>query len=416
MLIMAPGAIAKLDIATYGANQEESFKLSPERNLIVLVVDSFPSGTFEEILTAHPEEVRFLKSFDFYPDTVSGYPSTKFALNQLISGALYQNEAPYSDDYAMSLNRESIPGQAIKDGFDVKGFFLLSPFPERKADENDFDRGLAEPRLGKLPLSLFKGIDTALYRASPLGLKSKIYDQGRWWLASRVMGQYKTPYPDLETELLLESATRNSRVVPGAKKQFKFIYLWGVHYPISLDKDCKYLPEDRPNRESFLDEARCVLRQISGYIEHLQEIDAYKNSEILIVSDHGAHIEGGYRLVGDEASSPVKSDWISNARSLVLHKPFGAENGPIQVKSQQMHASWVPCLLGYRLPDKCSDFDRASTGETVTRVHFRYEWLNDSWYSKYAPPMRVLEVRGDSRNYSSWVDTGRVLEPGWARP
>ena len=93
--------------------------------------------------------------------------------------------------------------------------------------------------------------------------------------------------------------------------------------------------------------ARCTLLKVADYLDHLQRLGVYDNTQIVIVSDHG--IVGP---VEDRSSRAVAGGTVANAfvrsRSVLLVKPIGA-GGPLQVSEKFIPNAEVPRIVCERI-------------------------------------------------------------------
>jgi hypothetical protein len=71
--------------------------LSAKQNVILVILDTFQSDVFDDILKTDPQIVTKLKGFTFYPNTLGGFPTTYASVPLMLTGESYQNQEPIQD-------------------------------------------------------------------------------------------------------------------------------------------------------------------------------------------------------------------------------------------------------------------------------------------------------------------------------
>lgn len=388
---------------------EQAFAFHPQRNTIVILLDTFQSDAFSEILQQHPAEVAFLKGFRFFPDTVGGYPTTKHAVPQILAGRFYKNDLPYTRQNREALTRGWIVDHYLARDFGVTGDLLLTrPDTERRLVISPALRGF---RYLGLSSGQIHAIDVGLFRALPTFLKRRVYDEGRWWLTSVASDPGSPPPPHGDDWRVVQRLLQHANVKSAQQGEFKFLHLLGAHYPISLDHQYQRVA-GRPNtRGAYVDQARGVLKLTRSVLDKLKALGVYDSAEILILADHGTHDKVPADMRGTAGQPLVNPAHIGSARPLLLYKAAGS-TAPLAIDNTAMHLVWMPCLLSGSAAPACTDLRRAQAGQPVVREHYRYEWRHEFWYTDFSPPMSLYEVHGDARDYGSWRNTGIVFKEG----
>lgn len=393
-------------------SEQDAFRFHPKNNTIMLVLDTFQSDAFNEIATRYPGEVEFLRGFQFFPDAVAGYPTTKHSIPLIFTGSFYTNQEPHTEKYLAKLLISSFTLNYEDAGYRTAVF---APTISRSISQLHSKPIVITPAITNfnyLGLSRldFKLIDIGLFRALPIFLKKLIYDEGRWALteaSARQHNPHQAPSWQGDDWRIAKSFLKHARIDPADSGSFTFIHLMGAHAPISIDENYRYIPDLPDTRDNYVNQARGVLKLTKQLLEKLEEVDVYKDAEIIIVGDHGAHNKVPADMLDSEFEFDYSSNIIGAARPLFLYKRAG-ETTPLLINSTPVHLADIACLL------KPSCQSHVKTGEPPPKVrqHYRYEWRHDFWFKDYSPPMTLYEIIGDARKYSHWRNTGRIFSDG----
>lgn len=387
------------------------FDFHKSQNKIIFVLDTLQGDVFDEVRDKYPVEVGFLQGFEFYPDSVAGYPTTRHAVTEILSGSYYRNEEPWSDAI-FELNKDSLPVQLSESGYDVIGDFMRGTYPlgDKSGLSPSTDiRG--EARI-ESESSFFRQFalltDLALLRAAPATLKSSIYQNGAWLLLQNFRSTEFVNALQREDQVLARNLIRDS-TLKSESPTFKYLHLIGAHDPIVLAPDFTIAEIPRTGRDGNVDQARASLRLLGEMLDHIKSLGIYETAEILVLSDHGFHniVPNDVIISGGEIGFDPKI--LGQARPLVLFKP-AYSSGNLVINQQPMQLGWAGCLMG-RLT-ACELFELALSGNDVERVHLSYVWEHAAWGENFSPPMVEYNISGDSRETSNWRKSGRVYSSG----
>lgn len=393
---------------------QESFAFHKTNNTLVIVLDTFQSDAFQEVVEKYPEEITFLDGFSFFPDTIAGYPTTKHSIPLILTGSFYKNDFPHSKEARNEFLSDSIIDHYKNARFGTIGIFNFhKEVLDLHGKQISFPPEISDFKYFGFSGQQMRAIDIGLFRASPIVFKKHIYDEGRWFLEKYRKDEAAPPAPHGNdwrfANAFIDYANTNSK----NNGEFKFIHLAGAHYPLSLDENYNHIKDIENTREAYINQTRGVLKLTRSLIEKLEELDVYKNSEILIISDHGAHNVSPKDIIDNAATLEVPFDHVGAARPLFLYKKAGA-TGPLSVDNTPMHLAYAHCLLSKSKRKNCEDYDSALSGSQIIRLHYRYEWAHEFWFKNYSPPMRLYEISGDSREKSSWKNTMIEYDSGKA--
>jgi len=302
---------------------DEIFSFSSGTNIILLIIDTMTSNTFEELADRQPDHYdRAFAGFVFYTDTTGAFPSTQYSLPVMLGAPPYDNRIP-SDDYMLaSLQRDDINGRLLERGFSVDWvsawpLFCLEgtystcyAIPRPYAPPREFRRQMAAEL-----------IDISLLRHAPRDLKDLVYDGGAWLLQGAVgRGGAAPVFVTSAVDFFRDfnAAIRVDREGP----TFKIIHTAGGHGPFVLDADCTVVPSRPYGWANYERQVRCGLAQIEEFLQRLRVLGVYDDALIVVAADHGASFgEVGGRSHG------LTQYRLSRARPLLAVKWPGAKGG-----------------------------------------------------------------------------------------
>jgi len=271
---------------------------SRRRNVIILVVDTFQSDAFAEILGQEPGLKDNFKDFTYFRNCLGGYTGTFFSVPLILTGRYWDGAQSIKEYTKTAYLSWSLPYVLKNSGYRVGLYPQQSPdiyYGKRVASNLVARKGVRAADMAFL-------LDLALFRQLPHFLKKMIYNDRAWLLSRWFAGPRPSPaggkrkprprrrtYMDLnkdleEVEALEAGMTLIDRPV------FKYLHWRGLHRPLARNEDCEYEPlaYDRPN---YLRQARCILRLLGRFLAKLKEEGIYDSSLIVIVGDHGVRME-----------------------------------------------------------------------------------------------------------------------------
>lgn len=345
------------------------FNFSPEKNVLVIMLDNFVGKHFEEIIKRHPELKSKFTGFTFYKDTISEGSVTLLGKAPIIGGKeLSPKELQKKDERSLedriNTSYKNFFASLISRGWNVAvhdNTWLNPEFFRNKSDNlilvknyylwNGFIKEWEKSN--KLDLSkdsYFPSffIAFSIFKISPQSLKKKVYSEGRW------LGTIE------KNSLLKENARRISQLqyvskfskVGSNSPTYKFFSNEIAHQPFGLNQQCKPFEPDEKiafhSTSQQLQNEYCVLLALQDLLDWLKIKRIYDNSYIVIVSDHGKLEE--YNPSKDSEFSDYKIEkngtpWETSKNALLLVKPFKAQGDLVVNSSSLMMNSDVRSLI-----------------------------------------------------------------------
>lgn len=298
--------------------RKEIYHLSKKgKNVIILFIDRAINSYFPLMLEEFPQYKNSFDGFIYYPNTVSFFSSTILGYPPILGGYEYtplnlnKSQDVFIDKFSKSVTMlprlfrnknwdvsvfdTAILDDAYKDKFNTKVYKnieydnITSNFGDLYKKENPFN------------LSGYLSVKRNFYFynllvASCVKLREKIYNRGRYLNPNIITVKYSQELVNNYAQLHYLpqftdfSCTNNKFIVINNKLPHQDYPLRAPKYEIDNQK--QELPPDLTNDEQYVFENFYGLnvatyRMIAKYLDFLKENNAYDNSRIIIVSDHG---------------------------------------------------------------------------------------------------------------------------------
>jgi hypothetical protein len=413
-------------------DESSRFAFSPDRNVIILVIDTFQTDLFQELLDEDASIADRLAGFTYFRNATGGFPSTAAAIPLILTGRYYDNTEPFQDFVRATYRTASLQSALTGEGFDTY-YTNLYFWPSLYADET-----ISSHVRSKGVLRYGPQARDGAERLLTFGAFRYLPQPGKRLIEPRIAGlvmpkpavaskpvapSLTTPQPGPKPvaepplpgdgpffQQLAQSATTTS-----ARPTFKYFHLWGLHPPLTHDE--ALAPMTAPyTRGNALRQARGLLRLVDRFLATLKQLGVYDRSTIAILGDHGTAF--ALRL------TPVASSWRTHPAArpiatkqvlglpLVLFKRPG-DAGPLRLSDVPVTLADVPrtvmeaLSLSAEFPGTSMFSPDIPPRRTRRVLFYPPDQLNLA--AEYFPPLREFQVSGFSWLQESWRQTGRVF-------
>lgn len=371
---------------SYPHDLDKMYEFSTNMNVIIIILDTFESDIFQEIIDEDPEYRDMFDGFTYYRNNVGGYPTTYLSVMYILSGKFYDNSVPISQFINNTSLHNSLPILLKENGLrtDLKSQMGWINGRSEIYDTIDTDYSVIHENysMGHNPriTSLYQ---LTFFRFVPQALKKYFY-------INSVNMEKSDELPDMTVYHKFKSAIRVSE----PEKIFKLFHLSGPHAPYHLNESLGY--EDLPeNISGYKTQAKASLVISHTLLESLKRNGGYDNSLIFIIGDHG---------------TGMGTNVIYGGTPLMLVKAFNS-TGSLKISDAPVSLGDIPKTVAEELRIK-NNFPGSSifsVNETDSRIrtHYNYIWNDEEWSDDYLPPLREYKISGFSWNISSWEPTFR---------
>jgi len=412
--------------------QNELFEFSSKQNVVHVILDTFQSDIFEEIVSERPEHYRNkLDGFVFFREALSSFPTTVVSISSILTGELYKNDEKIRDFQDRMQTGKSFPDAMRAEGFelDLVGEAPLRLYGIEKPTTYyvvPVPYGVNQAGYGLATSNLM--MDMTLFRSVPHLLKKYVYND-ELWLVQRLLsaktetlkqkGRNVEAFSNLAFTAFLSDFIKTSSV-KGRKPVYKLLHLMTPHTPWVIDNDCVYAGKTLPaTRENIKSQQRCALDGFIALLDKLRDIGVYDSALIIVNSDHGAGSSVKLKSGADKSLSSVDSHFSSKvvgaAAALLAVKPPGAK-GPLKTSDAQVMLTDIPATVGAVLGLKQkfngrSVFD-VKAQETRDRRFYLYEWSDLGWEKDFFNHLDEYIIKGSKFDAASWRVGATLPPPG----
>jgi hypothetical protein len=375
------------------------FEFHPEKNIIIIMLDTFQSDYFEKINKEYPAETRFLEDFTFYRNTISSYPTTRGSLPTIFTGKEYLNTEPIEPYLDKLFSQQSIQ-KAVSEkelNYSVVSLPTYAGDATTISDHIQIDNNYA---LGIL-------LDYSLFRSTPTQIKKYIYNDGAWLNARLINKSLPPGFHGLDV-LFLQIFNKEAKVdqFDRNKGKLTFYHFMTPHMPIQVNQNLEYDPQ-LAGREGYEKQARGALLIARQITEKLKNLNIYEKSEIFVISDHGARMPMVAEFPAGNKFIEINSDIQASSLALLLHKKPNANNKALIVDDSDLYLKDLPCLFTHIQLNKdfeCGKLMQVLNGENRERLYYYYDWSEKywDWRSEFMPTIFNYRLNGHAYDQSAW--------------
>ena len=385
------------------------YHFSSQKNLLIVLLDSFQSDLFGDLLRDDSTLADEFAGFTFYPDTLGVAASTYLTLPSLHSGKLYQAGQRLREFYTSTISQDSFLNALASAGYEVT---LVNAIQKVCPERIEFCIKGEEVLHGKTWLLLMEAarlLDLSLVRAVPLSYKRILY-RGQFWTVSPLVRRYLRRYDDGELEhvagnRVLKALGEHGRIV-NDRPTAKFIHLLSTHQPYVLDVDCEIRRGETPERRrTAVLQTRCAVVAFTDLLDFLRQAGIYDRSLIVLIADTGAGLDSHY--VSAESDKPVWARLVGRANPVFLIKRPGAQ-GPLTTADASVQPSDLPATVCAILGD-CVAQDGLSVFAAPAvprrpRIFKHYTWRHEYWGRDVLPKVDNYRVEGPLWTEKAWTN------------
>ena len=378
------------------------FDFSPDKNVILILLDETQSNIFEELVLDRPRMRSYLSGFTFFREAISNTRLTALSVMMTLTGKYYDNAISH-DDFRELYRTDSIPRDFRDLGYETD----LLMYRHMEYFHPDFASNIQFKQLRSTAFAL-QLLDGSLFMSVPHFLKRYVYNGGDWLLGGErefsgaLDGWLHEPQPDGRPPLRKVRIQRgrgdsdtlftlnleaNGRT-DSKRPRFKFYHLRGSHNPFNLDGNGRRIPHDLNNYPKLMRYKTGILLRI---LRKIRKLGIYDNSLIVILSDHGSGMTEETRTF----RSILMDSNVARASALLMVKDFGARE--FSVTDKPFELVELRGLLGRLANGESVEHFVEALPDTAVRRFVHYGWK---------------DLHPFVENYTEYIVVGPIREPG----
>ena len=412
------------------------FDFSSSQNIIILLVDGFESDLFQELIDENPQYKKDFEGFTYFRNSLAGFPLTLPSIPFMLAGRAFDNSILMKDFIKdVYYGDTSIPKVLRKNGYRVEILMDCGRCFEKDPNLISNLKSTTVEMYNSQAGFLF---DLTLFRFAPHFLKPKIYNNQQW----RFLRMMKEAVPEnlardtkvteelMGLKLNLKSVQELQDLAFGVSmvsegkvttktKVFKFYHLDGVHPPFYMDDKLEYkvMPN---NRKSWKKMAIGALEIVHLYLEKLKRLNAFDNSIIIVLGDHG-HSAGQFKVTfpknwnetngqiygeADRNYERLGKGILESGIPLMLVKPLN-EREELKTSDNPISLSDVPAtifdLLGIQGNFMGESMFKIAPDSQRERVFTFFSWQGGEEGFDHLPNPKRFKVKGHSWLDKNWT-------------
>lgn len=253
--------------------------ISSNRNFLIFLIDTVDSPVFYDVMMENDDFRGMMEDFTYYPDTLSVYLSSRDSIPNILTGTVYRNETNFPDYCTSAYNQSPLFEKLTENGY---GINLYSTGVTWNGKKNyDIENGVSIYDTS-IDLNDFmkQELKYIIFKYFPYGLKQFSRIETLNFDACKIINSEYAGFT-YENLNIYREITEN-RLKKQDTNYFQFIHCEGAHVPFNLDKDLNTIKNG-----TYTQKIAASLTMIKAYLQRLKDNDAYDNSVIVIMADHG---------------------------------------------------------------------------------------------------------------------------------
>ncbi|MFW9930092.1 MAG: sulfatase-like hydrolase/transferase, partial [Candidatus Thorarchaeota archaeon] len=386
----------------YFISEQNKATFSSKENIIIIILDTYQSNLYNEIINEDPLIKDTFKNFTYYKNTIGGFRETYPSMPLILASKFYDNSIPLREwDHKVFLSQTSLPYLLKKNNYIVDLYPMVPSmiYLNPKLASNVSSNGKFENILRS------KIINVALMRSSPYLLKPLFY---------------RTFYDIYDDKKYINSLIKNAKIgyqMPA----FKFYHLWGLHKPLYLDENMNKKKGVPYNDYWYKQQGKADLKLINLFLDKLKEMKLYDKSLIIIMGDHGSGNRFPIRSILNYESDALKIDTpdfiVSVGSPLFLMKEKGSK-GNFKISDAPVSLMDIAktVLTSAGIKNKCNgkNIIKLKMNEERKRYFYFHNYFkvnasvgnDEGYYSTFTE----YEVNGNAWDSKSWKKTYRLYK------
>lgn len=406
----------------YTIIEEEKFKFSTDKNIIMMVFDGFQMDLLLDMVQNNPEFEEALDGFTLYENNAAVFAKTYPSVPLLLTGKRYQKKEPLLD-FIDDAYENSLMSDMVKQGWDVG----IYPYSGAKLTVPPSPEHMTNVVGGTIwsdnADTYFQTLDLSLFRMSPHWVKPLVYNEGNFLLQDTVgknvssFGERKrdgSAVNNSSRQFHKGLAFREDLETQGAltinQPAFRYYHFMMPHSPFTLDRELNY-GNIGSGFESYRDYTFASMKLLADYLAQLKAIGAYDNATIIITSDHGNGAKNAKQYdpeTNEYYTLKQFGEHRAAAKSILLIKRENSKASLIRSQAPTSGIDVAPTIAKIAgLPHSNMEGRPVSElDENAERDRNFNFYRFTTWDSKYLEGFKTYKISGDIRKNSSWESTG----------
>lgn len=252
--------------------------VSNNKNMFIIIADSIDSRIFKSILDSNKEFSNTFDNFTYYPDTTSGYLFTRDSIPFILSGFWNEEKVDFVDYYVNALDNSKLFKILDKNGYH-KNFYEYEIYSSSKVIDSFENIQLYSNSINCI--SLFKQFAKYdMFKYLPFILKK--YSRIETANFNLCKNKNNSTYYSWNNNDVYQNIKDNENLSTIDENYFQILHFEGGHVPFDYDENVNVI-----NNGTYEQKVTSTIKIIDAFIKRLKDNNAFDNSIIYIMADHG---------------------------------------------------------------------------------------------------------------------------------
>ena len=263
----------------------EQYKVSPEGNVVVIMLDYFSNDYVDSMLKQFPDALDGLKDFTYYDNCDPTYIGTFPSVVHMLTGHEFDHTIPIEQWFSEAWNSDSslyFYNTLAENGYEARFFDSSSSYFGIRYATPYFSNLIEQTRTVRYDRLVKHMLKLSLYRYAPHALKQ--YVEPKSYDLTAVVTMTGNGIINSWNQNAFYNMLRHDTLQPNDtdKKYFIIEFLRGTHPPYQVNENAAW------DTEATLEEcAAGYMLMVTEYINQLKALDLYDDATIIVTSDHG---------------------------------------------------------------------------------------------------------------------------------
>ena len=304
---------------SYVLSGNEQYSVSPNGNVIVIMLDYFSNDYIDSMLKQFPNALDALKDFTYYDNCDPTYIGTFPSVVHLLTGHAFDNTIPIEQWFSEAWNSESAQyfyNTLAENGYEARFFDSSSSYFGIKYATPYFANLIEQERTVRYDQLMSSMLTLSLYRYAPHTLKQYVEPSSYDLTAAVTMSG--NGIINSWNQNAFYNMLRKNTLQPNDtdKKYFIVEFLRGTHPPYQVNENAAW------DTEATLEEcAAGYMLMVTEYINQLKKLDLYDDATIIVTSDHGDK-ENSMQVIYFIKEPNVSREEMAVNSAPISHKEF----------------------------------------------------------------------------------------------
>jgi hypothetical protein len=290
-------SLLNLPIRSDSSKIDKFYRLSKNKNLIVLSFDGIPNYILKKVFSKNPELQLYFKDFIYFDNIVSQSPSTLGSIrSELFGNQNYHLYGDKNEEVNSKIHLNDAIMNSFDDSFSYSEYNTFQPNPKKMIIPGE----LINSKNIENHILFFKFIFARIFSPNSFLLFSKldlfnlIYffhnDKVIEMEKSHIGIKWKTQYlkQKIEYDKILENSS-----IENSPLSIRYLHFTFTHFPVDFDENCNFRGNNgdwylsNQNEEGLINESICSVKLFIKFIDKLKTLGIYDKTFLIIKSDHG---------------------------------------------------------------------------------------------------------------------------------